>query len=50
VYVACTEEMRNAYKFLVRKSEGKRPFESTKYRFEDSINMDIRGIRYEGVD
>jgi hypothetical protein len=42
--------MRNAYKILVGKSEGKRPFGRSRYRWEDNIRMDPREIVLEGVD
>jgi len=41
-------EMRNAYKILVGKSEGKRPLERTKCSWEDSIRMDR--MEWESVD
>jgi hypothetical protein len=37
-------EMRNAYKILVGKPEGKRPLGKTRHRQEDNIRIDIRGI------
>jgi len=37
-------EMRNAYKILVRKLEGKRPLRRPRYRWEDNIRMDLREI------
>jgi hypothetical protein len=36
--------MRNAYKYLVGKSEGKRPFGRPRSRREDDIRMDLREI------
>jgi hypothetical protein len=41
--------MRNAY-ILVRKTEGKRPLERPRCRWEDNIRMDLREIGLEGVD
>jgi hypothetical protein len=41
-------EMRNAYKILVGKSEGKRPFERRRRRWEDNIRMDLTEIGWEG--
>jgi hypothetical protein len=32
--------MRNAYRILVRKPEGKRPFGGPRCRWEDSIKID----------
>jgi hypothetical protein len=43
-------EMRNAYKILVRKPEGKRPLGSPKCRWEGSISMDLGEIGCKGVD
>jgi hypothetical protein len=37
--------MRNAYKILIRKSEGKKPLE----RGEDNIRVDLKEIGWEGV-
>ena len=34
-------EKRNAYRILVRKSEGKRPYGSSKYGLEDNIKIDL---------
>jgi hypothetical protein len=44
--VSCTGEMRNAYKILVRRSEGKRPLvrPRRRYRMEDNITMDLKEI------
>jgi hypothetical protein len=41
-------EMRNAYKILVGKPEGKRPRGRPRRRWEDNIIMDLREIRWEG--
>jgi hypothetical protein len=41
--------MRNAYKILVGKPEGKRPFGKPRHRWQ-SNRMDIREIGWEGVD
>jgi hypothetical protein len=40
------EEMRNRYKILPGKSEGKRP----RRRWENSINIDVKEIVCGGVD
>jgi hypothetical protein len=37
-------EMRNAYKILVGKPEGKRPVRRLRHRWEDNIKMDVREI------
>jgi hypothetical protein len=42
--------MRNAYKILVGKPEGKRPRGRASRRWEDNIKMDIRGIVWNIVD
>jgi hypothetical protein len=43
-------EVRNAYKILIGKPKGKRPFGRPRHRWEDNIKMDLREIRLEGVD
>jgi hypothetical protein len=43
-------KMRKAYKILDRKSEGKRPCERPRHRWEDNIKMDLREIGWKGVD
>jgi len=47
VHVACMGEMRNAYKILVGKPEGKRP---PKHRSEDNIKMDLMDVAWVDVD
>jgi len=42
--------MRNAYKILVRKPEGKRLLGRPRHRWEDNIGMDLREIGWEGVN
>jgi hypothetical protein len=42
--------MRNAYKILVGKPEGKTSLGIPRHRWEDNIRMDLREIRWEGVD
>jgi hypothetical protein len=42
--------MRNAYKILVRRPEGKRPLGRPKCIWEDIITMDLREIGWEVVD
>jgi len=41
---ACSmyEEMRDVYRVLVGKPEGKRTFGRPKHRWEDNINMDVQ--------
>jgi hypothetical protein len=42
--------MRNTYKILVRKPEGKIQHKSPRRRMEDNIRMDLREIGWEHVD
>jgi hypothetical protein len=42
-------EMRNAYKHLVGKREGKRPLGRRRCGWEDNIRMDLREIGRENV-
>jgi hypothetical protein len=44
------EDMRNAYKILAEKPEGKRPLGRPRRRWEDNIKVDLREIGIEGVD
>jgi len=48
--VAPMGDMRNAYKILVGKPEGKRPFRRSRHRWEDNIRMDLKEIGWEVVD
>jgi hypothetical protein len=48
--VARMAEMRNAYTILVVIPEGKRPLGEPRRRWEDNTGMDLREIRWEGVD
>jgi hypothetical protein len=43
-------EIRNAYKILVTKPERKRIFGRLRLRWEDNIRIDLREIRWEGVE
>jgi hypothetical protein len=49
-HITCMGEMRNAYKILVRKPEGKRPHGRPMCRWEDNIRLDLGEIGREGVD
>jgi hypothetical protein len=40
-------EIRNAYKILVRRSEGKRSLETPRRRWVDNITMGLRERRWE---
>jgi hypothetical protein len=42
-------EMRNAYKILVGKLEGKRRLRIPGYKWKDSIKIDLRKITFAGV-
>jgi hypothetical protein len=48
--VARMGEMRNVYKILVEKSEGKRPLGRPRRRWEDNIRMDLREMEWDGLD
>jgi hypothetical protein len=41
---------RNAYRILVGKPEGKRPLGRPRRRWVDNINVDLREIKWDGVD
>jgi hypothetical protein len=43
-------EKRNAYRALVEKPEGRRPFGRPKRRLEVNSKMDLKEICWEGVD
>jgi hypothetical protein len=43
-HVARMREMRNAYKILVGKREGKRPLGRPRRKWGDNIRMDVRDI------
>jgi hypothetical protein len=47
---ACMGEIRHAYKILVRKPEGKRPFEKSRHRWDDTVEMELGEVVWEGVD
>jgi hypothetical protein len=49
-HVACMGEKRNAYGFLVRKPEGKRPLPRHRRRWEDNNKMDLREIGWDVMD
>jgi hypothetical protein len=42
MYLACMEEVRNAYRIFVGKPEGKRPLGRLRRRWEDNIKMELR--------
>jgi hypothetical protein len=47
-HVAPKGESRGVYGVLVGKPEGKRPLGRPRYRWEDNIEMDLRGSRMWG--
>jgi hypothetical protein len=49
---ACSanREKRNAYRTLVRKSEGERPLERPIHRWVDNIKIDVSEIEWDGMD
>jgi hypothetical protein len=49
-HVAPIELMRNVYKILVGKHEGKKPFKRPRYVWEDNIKIGLKKIVFEGVD
>jgi hypothetical protein len=48
--VAQMEVMRNTYRLLVGKSEGKTPLGRPRYRWMDNIKMNLGEIEWDGVD
>jgi hypothetical protein len=49
-HVAHMGEMRNAYRILVRKPEGKRPFRRPRCGWKHNIRRDVREIALQSVD
>jgi hypothetical protein len=43
-------EMKNSYKVLFRKPEGKKSLGRPRHRWEDNITMDLGEIGWKGVD
>jgi hypothetical protein len=43
-------QIRKAYEMLVGKPEGKTSFRRPRCRWENDIRMDLREIRWKGVD
>jgi hypothetical protein len=43
-------EKRNVYRILVGRPEGKRPLGRPRCRWEDNIKMDLREVRWGGMD
>jgi hypothetical protein len=46
-HVAHMGDMRNAYKILVGKPQGKRPHGRPMCRWEDSIRMDLKEVKWK---
>jgi len=49
-HVAGVGERRGLYRVLIGKSEGKRPLERPRHRWEDNIKMDLQEVRCGGMD
>jgi len=49
-HVSQIGEMRNAYKILVEKFEGKSPLGIPRRRWEDNIRTNLREMGWEGMD
>jgi hypothetical protein len=49
-HVARTGKMRNGYRLLVGKPEGKRPLGRPRRRWVDNIRMDLREVGWGDVD
>jgi hypothetical protein len=49
-HVARIGETRNAFRILVGKPERKRPLGRPRSRLVDNIKMDLREIRWDGMD
>jgi hypothetical protein len=49
-HVACMDEMRNAYRILVRKPEGQGQLGKHSHSWEDNIQMDLKEAECEDVD
>jgi hypothetical protein len=49
-HVVCMRKMRNAYKILVGRPEGKAPLERHRYRWEYNIKVYLRKMRFEFLD
>lgn len=49
-HVACLGEKRHAYRFWVRKSEGRKRIGRPRPRYGDNIKVYIKEIRWEGLE
>jgi hypothetical protein len=49
-HVTRTAEIRNAYKCLFGRAEGKRPLGKTRRGWEEKLKMDLQEVGWECVD
>jgi hypothetical protein len=49
-HVACMGEREGAYRVFVGKPKGKKPFGRPRYRWEDSIEMDLQEVAWRDTD
>jgi hypothetical protein len=49
-HVVCMRARTSAYRALVRKPKGKRPFGRPRHRWEDNIIMDLLETGWFGLD
>ena len=49
-HVACMEDMRDPYRVLMGRLEGKIPLERPSCRWKDTIKMNIQEIEWGGID
>jgi hypothetical protein len=49
-HVACMGEGRGAYRILVGRPEGNRPFGRPRHRWKDNIEMDLQEVGWGGMD
>ena len=49
-HVARSQERREAYKNLVSKPQGKRPVGRPRRRWKANIELDLKEIRWDGLD
>ena len=49
-HVTCMEEVRGAYRVLVGKPEGKRPFGRPWHRWEGNIKIDLQEVECGVID
>jgi hypothetical protein len=49
-HVARLRVMRGTYRVLVGKSEGRRPLQRPRRRWQDNIKMDLREVGWGGID